>query len=304
MRGLYRLYLASTSLSLSAFMLISCESVSHGEARIFRAIEEGNVELTLYLVKKGQLEATKANGASPLMMAALAGDFELVKMLVEHGADIMHRDRKGCTTLQRLSFLCSRSKENLVKQAEQLREFGFPEEAIARIISSSALPKQAEEKLEKFQKIIRYLNDVLDSRVDVLGKAIEADDVDRVKELVLYSPLDKLGSHGRSPLMDAALHGNIDIVEILLNAGASISTRDNFGFNVVDYLKIMLIMAENSWKPMKDNHVIAQKQMLWYSQIVKEFGKPSHERQLHYQRILKLIISHKQASPPSGSKLN
>ena len=160
------------------------------------------------------------------------------------------------------------------------------------------------EKLEKFQEIIRYLNDVLDSRVDVLGKAIEADDVDRVKELVLYSPLDKLGSHGRSPLMDAALHGNIDIVEILLNAGASISTRDNFGFNVVDYLKIMLIMAENSWKPMKDNHVIAQKQMLWYSQIVKEFGKPSHERQLHYQRILKLIISHKQASPPPGSKLN
>ena len=159
MRGLYRLCLASTSLSLSVSMLISCESVSHGEARIFRAIEEGNVELTLYLVKKGQLEATKANGASPLMMAALAGDFELVKMLVEHGADIMHRDRKGCTTLQRLSFLCSRSKENLVKQAEQLREFGFPEEAIARIISSSSLPKQAEEKLEKFQKIIRYLRE-------------------------------------------------------------------------------------------------------------------------------------------------
>ena len=105
-----------------------------------------------------------------------------------------------------------------MKQAEQLREFGFPEEAIARTMSSSALPKQAEDKLEKFQEIIRYLNDVLDSRVDVLGKAIEADDVDRVKELVLYSPLDKLGGHGRSPLMDAALHGNIDIVEILLNA--------------------------------------------------------------------------------------
>lgn len=74
-------YLGMTALSLSS-------------------IEEGDLEMFKYLLKKGaDVNVKNDDGSTALMIASLYGNLEMVKYLIENGADINAKDNDGSTAL-------------------------------------------------------------------------------------------------------------------------------------------------------------------------------------------------------------
>ncbi|KAG1934341.1 ankyrin repeat and SAM domain-containing protein [Pimephales promelas] len=74
---------------------------------VFHALKLGNAQLVKEIVEEdsAQVNALNADGASPLMMAAVSGQLELVQMLVEKQAHVDHRDSvHGWTALMQATY--------------------------------------------------------------------------------------------------------------------------------------------------------------------------------------------------------
>ncbi|KAJ8408594.1 hypothetical protein AAFF_G00252290 [Aldrovandia affinis] len=77
--------------------------VSRKQKRVLRYVEEGSLlKLKSYLRKHPELELNFSDGRkrrSPLHLACSLGDDGLLRLLLKHGADPLHKDRKGDTPL-------------------------------------------------------------------------------------------------------------------------------------------------------------------------------------------------------------
>ncbi|KAM6902440.1 LOW QUALITY PROTEIN: NF-kappa-B inhibitor-like protein 1 [Xenentodon cancila] len=77
--------------------------VSHRQARVWRYVEEGSLlKLKSYLRKHRDLDVSFCRGRrqrSPLQLACSLGDDAVLRLLLNHGADVLQRDRRGDTAL-------------------------------------------------------------------------------------------------------------------------------------------------------------------------------------------------------------
>lgn len=77
--------------------------LSRKQKRVWKYVEEGNVlRLKSYLRKHRDLDINFSQGRrqrSPLHLASCLGDDAAVRLLLEHGADVLQKDRKGDTAL-------------------------------------------------------------------------------------------------------------------------------------------------------------------------------------------------------------
>lgn len=83
--------------------------------KIIEATETGNIESIRLLLDDDlkQCNATSADGATPLMIGAMLGRFDITQLLVERGADVNKQDTKsGWTALMQATF---HRRRNLVK---------------------------------------------------------------------------------------------------------------------------------------------------------------------------------------------
>jgi ankyrin repeat protein/mono/diheme cytochrome c family protein len=83
---------------------LSLPAVVHGadswQHPLFRAIEFGDTALLASLLRQGApVNLRRADGTTPLMHAALRGDSEQVRLLLEHGADARAASQRGVTAL-------------------------------------------------------------------------------------------------------------------------------------------------------------------------------------------------------------
>lgn len=71
-----------------------------GWAPLHYAATKGHVGITkLLLEHHAYIDAESPNKSTPLMMAAMYGTFDVVKLLVEEGADVSLKNEKGLTAL-------------------------------------------------------------------------------------------------------------------------------------------------------------------------------------------------------------
>lgn len=77
--------------------------VSHQQKRLLRYVEKGNLlRLKSYLRKHSDLDINFSHGKkqrSPLHIACSSKDDAILQLLLQHGADILHKDHKGDTPL-------------------------------------------------------------------------------------------------------------------------------------------------------------------------------------------------------------
>ncbi|XP_057674132.1 NF-kappa-B inhibitor-like protein 1 isoform X1 [Corythoichthys intestinalis] len=77
--------------------------LTRGQKRLWKYIEEGSLmKLKSYLRKHRDLDVNFSQGKrqrSPLQLACSLGDDAVVRLLLEHGADVLRVDRKGDTAL-------------------------------------------------------------------------------------------------------------------------------------------------------------------------------------------------------------
>ena len=83
--------------------VITCSSNS-GKALIDAAMD-GNFEKVKLLIEKGaDIDAKDNDGVTALMYVSRAGDLEIAKYLVENGADVNAKDKEGWSVLMEASY--------------------------------------------------------------------------------------------------------------------------------------------------------------------------------------------------------
>ena len=172
--------------------------VNHAENKsctvLHCAVQEGHRSVVQVLIDAGvDIEAKNDVGRSPLLFASSLGHLDIVKMLVEAGADVCVTDNEGDTCLM-LATYCGHTET--VRYLVGLKDV---EVNHAENNGWTALHLTVELKLPG---VVQVLIDA--------GADVEAQDTD-----------------GLSPLLFASSSGHLDIVKMLVEAGAVCVTNNN-----------------------------------------------------------------------------
>jgi hypothetical protein len=133
---------------------------------VFNLLDQGDVNgLKNWNGAAGALNAHNADGWTPLMCAAEKGDLQLVKILLEKGANINVKDKQGFTVLERADSVVRRmtdcTDERKKLQREQMKREGIKDEVIEKYIRliEGSLPANLKDPqlLPKYQAVLDYL---------------------------------------------------------------------------------------------------------------------------------------------------
>ncbi|EAW77819.1 protein fem-1 homolog B isoform X3 [Gorilla gorilla gorilla] len=154
------------------------------------------------------------DGATALWCAAGAGHFEVVKLLVSHGANVNHTTVTNSTPLRAA---CFDGRLDIVKYLVE----NNANISIANKYDNTCLMIAA---YKGHTDVVRYL---LEQRADPNAKAhcgatalhfaAEAGHIDIVKELIKWRAAIVVNGHGMTPLKVAAESCKADVVELLLS---------------------------------------------------------------------------------------
>lgn len=178
---------------------------------IFVAARKGNVDVVKYLIndcnadieQRGRYESTddqSVHQVSPLWVAAVAGRLDMVKLLVQSGADINSTSNTGSTPLRSACFLCTEDQQSSSQHFE----------------------------------IVKYLveNNANISRPNQNGGTCLINSVQSV-QLIKYlldngASIDSCDMQSKSALHYAIQEGRLEATKLFLKSGANPYLRTNF----------------------------------------------------------------------------
>ena len=213
--------------------LSACENIeiSPENDALFEAVTQRNEVEALQLLDAQPvlLNACHRNGGSVLYAAACAGMYNLVRQLLERGADYRHLTPTGASPLdgavQNAHPRTLPLNEGCLIAAGLLLQAGC-EASLETAVALGDIPHVRQAAVDRPE---RFVNDGV-KRLGLLRRAVEADNVDMVKllleldchpddehELAEYENRPKSGGE---PLTSAAGSGKYEIAQILLEAGA------------------------------------------------------------------------------------
>ncbi|HXK50025.1 MAG TPA: ankyrin repeat domain-containing protein [Clostridiales bacterium] len=156
---------------------------------------EGKTDLVKYLVDKGANISTRdREGSIPLQNAAIKGYFDIVKILVEKGSDVNYKDDNDVTPLH---FACMSGNLELVKY---LVEKGADVSSVSKAGRQPVFEAAWGGNLE----MIKFLES---KGADLKG----------------------VNSNGNTPLHFASRNGNMEFIEYILSKGYDINEKNNAG---------------------------------------------------------------------------
>lgn len=171
----------------------------------------GNTETVFTLLQEGtDANAADKNGVTALAWAASKGWVEVVKLLLEHGADASRKDNRG-----RLA--THMALANGHKSVVQL----LTEE---RPTSSRS---QAEKSLSPIQKATESAQQLMN--------AAATGDAEQVKKLFENGANPNAKRQGISVFGAAAQNGHVHIVELMLDYGSDVDTKDDDGSTALSW---------------------------------------------------------------------
>jgi len=153
----------------------------------------------IYYRRGGYQYANAGGGTTPLHRAILTGRTELVRVLLEHGANIEAPDDQGQTPLVAV-----------IQRAGYNDGNGSVSEMLTLLLAKGANPKT------------RFQN------TDLLSFAIQRGRPELVKTLLATKKVS-LGTSRGSSLTSVVSSGNIEMVRVLLDAGVSPTEPDQYG---------------------------------------------------------------------------
>ena len=164
---------------------------------IYYAVTQGHTEAAALLIEKGaNVNERNDDGCTPIHFAGVKGHTEAIALLIENGANVNERNDIGWAPIH-----CAAVK-------------GYTE-AIALLIENGANPNASHED------------------VSALRIAVYHNDHDTVVELFESADIDV--NQRDLALVDAATEGYLEIVKVLLEAGAQPTRKDWCGFSARHY---------------------------------------------------------------------
>ena len=176
--------------------------------RLRAAIETSNMEAVATVIAAGvDVNQQDESEFTPLMHAACVGNLDIVKLLVEHGAELEHWGQ-GDTVLSRAAAGGHREVyEYLYSLASEEIQGSSDEEELAAGELRRLRSKDA--------TVEAFIDAVLFKPIEMVEAAIE-DGVD----------VNGIGSNGETALHYAAYYGKTDMVRLLIESGANVNIRD------------------------------------------------------------------------------
>ncbi len=177
---------------------------ANGKTALMIAARAGDVDLVMELLKRGADPNTvNVNGGTPLMFAAISGNDVIVEELLVRGATVNATGSNGWNAL-------------MVASAK-----GFPD-TVKRLLDSGADINAADVYLWTPLHRAAYENRILTVEALLRHEGVEVDFQD---------------DHGATPLHLAAVRGHQEVVQKLLEAGADPLLQDSHGRVAEDYAR-------------------------------------------------------------------
>jgi ankyrin repeat protein/serine/threonine protein kinase len=194
--------------SAAALWLLDHGSDPHGSAALAGvfaplvfAVFSGDLAVATRLLAMGVPADTSFNGLPVLNFAAMSADPDMVRLLVEKGAEATDPAVLAAATVTFEALVERAASGGMGSEAEKPLFSSAPVRAALRSMALQPSPGRRAE-------VIRFL-------------------------LAKGAPLEVRTADGLTPLMRAAWFGEREAVEVLLEAGADVEPVDNHGFNAL-----------------------------------------------------------------------
>ncbi|KAK2870535.1 hypothetical protein Q8A67_024927 [Cirrhinus molitorella] len=182
----------------------------------------------------------KSSGWSALMLAAAGGTVSVVQQLVERGADADHLNVLGKTAFEVALQLQHKEVKNYLDSITTVRpqpddEKKRPDVFHALKLGNAQLVKEI---VEEDASQVNVSN--ADGASPLMMAAVSGQ-LEVVQLLVeKHADTDRQDSvHGWTALMQATYHGNKDVVKFLLNQGADVNLRAKNGYTAFDLVMLL-----------------------------------------------------------------
>ncbi len=209
---------------------------------LIKAAKSNNIKKLGQLLDSGMPinNTLAANGATPLMQAALDGNVMLVKALVNRGADVNIKDLRGENALQYAirgnqmdiaQILVENGVDTSVLGSNQTPFLHYLSENSQDWSSSYILPSNYKKLYDDMAKVTDF--------GDKLINAADTGDFPQVKKLVENGhPVNATGKYSTTALMRASYRGNDAIVKYLIEHGANVNQADEAGMTAVSLAQL------------------------------------------------------------------
>jgi hypothetical protein len=194
----------------------------YGIIPINRAVQNGDRELLELLIQAGaDINVKNSRGSTPIHIAVIRGYQELVELLLRAGADITIQDDAGFTALQIALEKGDESIINLLKN-----------------------------------HLSQATDEVSKGGSDILRLKDQSWEQGYVDQLIANRQLNTRDRNGFTPIHNAILSRNLNLVKLLLKAGADITIADKGGITPLE-------TARNLMKFYRNRNTIEILQVLW-----------------------------------------
>ncbi|CAJ1933406.1 unnamed protein product [Cylindrotheca closterium] len=203
------------------------EGDNNYETALGDAVYWGHFEIVLLLLQRGATISGTNFGFTPLMIAAIKGHHGTVQLLLDHGAVVDEKDLCGRTAL---FHACDHQELGI---ARILIYRGADINTVELQLGMSVLHYVC---IHNRLRVVQFLSDPNSGFDNLEARDFDWDTPlhyistreDEVNALQIARLLldrrvniDAVNQHGLTPLRNASLHGNLQIVELLVRHGAS-----------------------------------------------------------------------------------
>lgn len=190
-----------------------------GYTPMLLAARAGDPEMISALAKVGaDVHATTATGVTAVMLAAASGSAEAVSVLVEKGADVNAKER----ALQQTALMFA-AAENRADAIAMLLKHGAELNTSTKVLDLSTFTREVEDETRRFRQQGGGQAPGEERRAGE-GQQARRPQVPGVDRQYLY--IELVGhTGGLAPLHFAARQGHLDAVQALVSGGADINQR-------------------------------------------------------------------------------
>ena len=206
--------------------------ITRGDARtpLHIAVQNQDIPMVKYLLsQKVSMEARNIDFESPLMLAAMTGNLEMVKLLVENGANMYATRGFGSSLLESEMYPPPPPIKRYLQEVEQKRLSALEEPVWAGVLKRDEIGRIKPESIEEYlqqggdphgkdkegQTLLHYAAGA-GAKKDLLESLLTVPEID----------INTADIHGMTPLHIACRYDELENVKTLLEYGAAVDARD------------------------------------------------------------------------------
>ncbi|XP_046550762.1 ankyrin repeat domain-containing protein 50-like [Haliotis rubra] len=200
------------------------------------ASDKGHLAVVMYIVSlhSVDIDSEGFENKTPMMFAGQSGHKDVVEFLVNHGADLAHRDSDTNIILHLISYWGGSvdvGKYVLSQHKVNINQRGWRNRPPVLVAGENGY----KDLVELFVKHGAKLSLKDSHKMNILHCASDKGHLAVVMYIVsLHSvDIDSEGLENKTPMMFAGQNGHKDVVEFLVNHGAQLSLADREGNNIL-----------------------------------------------------------------------